>query len=250
MLGACKRVFSQCLVIARSSNMCHPSSYSPRLPGACCLELSGGSLWRSYGERVLAGLLKTWENICCFSWTTLPWFWVLRRVVVACQTSTILVAKFCVISLATFIIPLCTGFRQKIIRPTSHLAPSVAARAMYSDVDQCRPSATGSALDAELLAVLSAEAAQVASEETQTRMQSASRSCIAVTDQNRGRMEAGSQATRRKRSTPLRRVWLVSIPSSASGPSSSRTESSQPRSNVTRPRSTSSWPLRKCRWTS
>ena len=50
-LGACKRVFSQCLVIALSLKMCHPSYHSPSLPGACCLEVSGGSLWRSYGER-------------------------------------------------------------------------------------------------------------------------------------------------------------------------------------------------------
>ena len=116
-----------------------PSSYSPNLPGACCLEVSGGSLWRSYGERVnkafvmgcamLAGLQKAWENGCCFSWTTWPWFWVLRRVVVACQTSTTLVAKFVSSVSPRSSSPSADGLRQKIFRPMSHLAPSVTARA-------------------------------------------------------------------------------------------------------------------------
>ena len=209
----------------------------------------------SWGCAMLVGLLEAWENGCCSSWTTWPWFWVLRRVVVTCQTSTTLVAKFVSSLSPRSSSPSADGLRQKIIRPMSHLAPSVTRPSMHSDVDQCRPSATGSAPDAELLALLSADAARVASEETQTRGQSASRSCAGVINQNRGRMEAVSQATRRKRagtssSTPLLGESGLSASSSASRPSSSRTESPQPRSNVTRPRSTSSWHLQKCRWTS
>ena len=104
-----------------------------------------------------------------------------------------------VISLATFIIPIRRWIASED-NPADE--PSRSKRyspSMHSDADQCRPSATRSAPDAELLAVLSAEAARVASEETQTRKQSASRSCAGVTNQNRGRMEAGSQTTRRKR---------------------------------------------------
>ena len=59
------------------------------LPGASCLEVSGGNLWRSYGERVKptswdcamrVGLLNAWENGCYSRWTTWRWFWVLQRV--------------------------------------------------------------------------------------------------------------------------------------------------------------------------
>ena len=223
-LGACKRVFSQCPLIALCSKMCHPSYYSPSRSteslGKRWLFLLGGValvLGASKGRGCMPNLNHTCREIC-------------------------------VISLATFIIPICRWIASKD-NPAAEPSRSKRYRpSMHFHVDQCRPSATGSAPDAELLAVLSAEAARVASEETQTRKQTASRSCAGVTNQNRGRMEAGSQATRRKRactssSTPF------SIPSSASRPSSSRTESPQLRSNATRPRSTSSWPLQKCRWT-
>ena len=126
--------------------------------------------------------------------------------------------------------------RSKRYRPSTH-----------SGVDQCRPSATRSASDAEL-AVLSAEAARVASEETQARKQSASRSCGCVTNQNRGSRfasDAKKEGVHELEHTFQWRVWPVSIPSSTSRPSSSRTESPQLRSNATRPRSTSSWPLQK-----
>ena len=116
------------------------------------------------------------------------WCWVLQIVAVAHQTSTTLVAKS-VISLATCAIPICRWiasedhpvdepFRSERDRPNTHL-----------DVDQCGPSATGSAPDSELLAVLSAEAARVASEEAETRKRSRVRSCAGVADQSRGEME-------------------------------------------------------------
>ena len=120
------------------SKMCHPSYCSPSLLGACCLEVSGGNLWRSYGERVnptprgratRVGLLKAWENGCCSCWTTWPWFWVLQRVAVARQTATTLVAKFVSSLLPRSPSLSADGLRQKIVRPTSHLVQSVSDRA-------------------------------------------------------------------------------------------------------------------------
>ena len=164
--------------------------------------------------------------------------------------------EICVISLDTFIIPICRWIASEA-NPADDPSRSKRYRpSMNSDVDQCRPSATGSAPDAELLAVLSAEATRVASEETQTRKQSANRSCAGVTnhksrkDGSRFAGDAKKKNGHELEHTSPRRVWLVSIPSSASRPSSSRTESPRLRSNVTRPRSTSSWPLQKCCWTS
>ena len=46
--GSMQESFQSMPLIALSSKMCHPSYYRPSLPGACCLEVSGGSLWRSY----------------------------------------------------------------------------------------------------------------------------------------------------------------------------------------------------------
>ena len=39
-----KRVFSQCLLIALPSKMCHPPNFSPSLPGTSCVKVSGGTI--------------------------------------------------------------------------------------------------------------------------------------------------------------------------------------------------------------
>ena len=49
LLVTCRRVFSQCLMIALSSKMYHPPYYSPSPSGPSCLEASGGNYWRSCG---------------------------------------------------------------------------------------------------------------------------------------------------------------------------------------------------------
>ena len=83
----------------------------------------------SWGCAMLVGPLKAWENGCCSCWTTWPWFWVLRRVAVARQTSTPLVAKFVSSLSPRSSSPFADGLRQKRIWPMSHLAPSFTARA-------------------------------------------------------------------------------------------------------------------------
>ena len=104
-METCKIVLTQCLMIALSSKMCHPSYYSPSLLGACFLEVSGGSLWRSYGVRVkpmswwLRHACRSTENLekrllgYCSSWTTWPRSWVLQRAAVVPRVSTTLVAR-------------------------------------------------------------------------------------------------------------------------------------------------------------
>ena len=153
----------------------------------------------SWGCAMHVGLLNAWESGCCSCWTTWPWFWVLRRVPHLLRNLCITTCRW----IASEDNPADEPSRSKRCRPS-----------MHSDVDQCGPSATGSAPDAELLAVLSAEVARVAR----------SRFCAGVDNQDRGRMETGSQATRRKRActsssalysgnsglpaSPLRRVVL------------------------------------------
>ena len=107
--------------------------------------------------------------------------------------------EICVISLATFTIPVCRWIASED-NPADEPSRSKRYRVnMHHDVDQCGPSATGSAPDSELLADLSAEAARVASEEAQTRKHSRVHSCAGVADQSRGWMETGPKSTRRKR---------------------------------------------------
>ena len=106
--------------------------------------------------------------------------------------------NICVTFLATSTIPVC-----RWIASEDNLAdePSCSKRYrpnMHFDVDQCVSSATESAPDSELFAVLSAEAARVASAETQTRQVSRVRSCVSLADQSRGRMETGRKTTRGK----------------------------------------------------
>ena len=209
----------------------------------------------SWSSAMLVGLLKTGEKGCCSSWTTwrsgcLEGSWWHAK------PQPHLSRNLCHLSLATFIIPICRWIASKNDPADESSRIKRHRPSMYSDVDQSRPSATGSAPDAELLAVLSAEATRVASEETQARKQTASRSCAGVSNQ-KSRKDGSMFASDAKKEvgkeldhTSPRRVWPVSIPSSASRPSSSRTESSQLRSNATRQRSTNPWPLQKCRWTS
>ena len=58
---------------------------------------------------------------------------------------------------------------------------------MHSDVDQCGTAASVATADSELLTVLSAEAARVAGEETQTRKPAQERSYADAADLNEGR---------------------------------------------------------------
>ena len=100
------------------------------------------------------------------------------------------------------------GLRQKITPDEPSRSKRYRPNIHY-DVDQCGPVATGSAPDSELLIVLAAEAARVASGEAQTRK----RSRVLLST----KVEEGWKKTRRRREYELeptlqRRVWLASTP--------------------------------------
>ena len=134
---ACRRVFSQCLLIALSSKMYHPPYYSPSLPGASCLEVSGGNHWISCGERAKlmswdcvmhVGPLKARGNGCCSCWTTWPWYWALQSAAVAPQISTTRVAKSVSSLLQRSPSLSADGLLQKVTWPTTHLVQSVTGQ--------------------------------------------------------------------------------------------------------------------------
>ena len=84
---------------------------------------------------------------------------------------------------------------------------------MHGDVGQCGTFAPWAAADSELFAVVSQEAARVASEEATTLKQSKNRSSTSLTCQGRGRMGSCSSSTcasgkSGKPALPLRRVVL------------------------------------------
>ena len=117
--------------------MYRPPYFSQSLPGASCLEVSGGNHWRSCGERaklmswgfgMRVGLLQAWRNGFCSCWTTWPWYWVFQRAVVAPQTSTTRVAKSVSSLLPRSPSLSAEGLRQKITRPTSHLVRSATVQ--------------------------------------------------------------------------------------------------------------------------
>ena len=89
------------------------------------------------------------------------------RVGVAHQTSTTLVAKFVSSPLPRSPSLSADGLRQRIMPPTSHLVQNVGDRACIPMLTNGGRLQRGSAPDSELLAVLSAEAARAAGEETQ-----------------------------------------------------------------------------------
>ena len=225
LLGAGKRVFSQCPVIALSSKMCHPSHYSPSLLGACCLEVSGGSLWRSHGERVKpmswgctmhVGLLKSLGKRLLFLLDNMALVLGPSKGRGSKPNLNHSCREICVNS-PRLPSPSADGLRQKIIPLISNLTPSVTTRS-------CTPIVTNVGRLQRGQTRICLPSSQP-SKETQTRKRSASRSCAGVTNQNRGRMEAGSQATRRKSActssstpfsgesglsaSPLRRVVLL-----------------------------------------
>ena len=186
--------FSQYPLIALSSKTCQPSYCSPSLLGACCLEVSGGKpcriLWRE-GKAHVLGSRHACRSAECPGKRLLFLLDNMALVLGASKgrgrspnlnhTS----REICVISLATFTIPVCRWIASED-NPADEASRSKRCRpSMHSDVDQCGPSATGSAPDSELLAVLSAEAARVASEEAQARKRSRGRFCAGVADQNR-----------------------------------------------------------------
>ena len=97
--------------------------------------------------------------------------------------------EICVISLATFTVPVCRWI-------ASEGNPAISFKALPAKhALRCGPAATGSAPDSELLAVLAAEAARVACKEAQTRKRSRVRSCAGA-DQSWGRMGKGPITTR------------------------------------------------------
>ena len=178
-METCKIVLTQCLMIALSSKMCHPSYYSPSLLGACFLEVSGGSLWRSYGVRVkpmswwLRHACRSTENLekrllgYCSSWTTWPRSWVLQRAAVVPRVSTTLVARSVSSLLPRSPSLSADGWRLRLIDE-----PSRSKRyrpRTHSDVEKCGTSATGLTPDSEMCTVLSTEATRVAGEEAQSR---------------------------------------------------------------------------------
>ena len=220
------------------------------------LEVSGGSPRRSYGLELRpggcamhVGLLKALENGCCSCWTTVAWFWVLRRVVVKhAKPQTTLVAKFVSSLSPRSSSPSADGLRQKIIRPMSHLAPSVTARACTPMLTNVGRLQRGQPLTRGCLP--SSQPKPVKKRKLESNRQ------VAPALVSPTRIEEGWKQVRRRReergrararahtfsgesvlsASPLRRVVLP------------RAEPSH-RSHV-QPRSTSSWPLQKCRWTS
>ena len=134
---ACKRVFSQRLLIGMPSKMCRQPSHSPSLPSASCLDVSRRNQWKSCGERakpvswscvMLVGPLKAWENGFCSCWKTWPWSWVLQKAAALRQTATTLDARFVSSPLPSSPSLSANGLRQKITQPTNHLFQSVTAR--------------------------------------------------------------------------------------------------------------------------
>ena len=102
--------------------------------------------------------------------------------------------EICVISLAMLTIPVCRWIASED-KPADEPSCSTGYRpSMHFDVHN-----VSRLQRRELFAVLSAEAARVASEETQTRKLSRVRSCAGVADRSRGRMDTGPKTTRGKR---------------------------------------------------
>ena len=195
----------------------------PKSACASCLEVCGGNHWKSCGERVcvmLVGLLKAWGNGYCSCWTT----WSLVLGASKCRGGTPILnhtgREICVISLATFTIPVC-----RWIPSDDNLAdePSRSKRyrpITYSDIDQRGMTAKESTPGSELFAVLSAGAARVAGEEAQSRKLSRVRSCAGVAGLSRGRPEPCPTTTTNSGPRCSGESGL-SAPSSASRPSSS-----------------------------
>ena len=205
----CGKVFTQCLMIALSSKMCHRPSCSPSLPGASCLEVSGGNHWKSCGERaklmswdcvMLVRPLSVWRNGYCSCWTTWPWYWVLKGPRQYSKPQPHLSRGLCHLSCHVHHPLSAGGSRLKVSRPTSHLVQSVTVQEPHSDVDQCGTAASESIPDSELLTVLSAEAARVAREEARSQKLSQDCSYAGAGDLNKGRTHSYPKTTRRRRS--------------------------------------------------
>ena len=201
-LVTCRRIFRQCLMIELSSKMYHRPSYSPSLLGASCSEVSGGNRWKSCGERakltawdcvMLVGLLKSWGNGCLFLLDNMALVLGASKGRGSAPNLNHTCREICVISLATFTILVCRWIASED-NPADEPSRSKRYRpSMHSDIDQCGTTTAGSSPDSELFAVLSAEAARVAGEETQSRKLSRVRSCAGT--------EACPRTTRGKRSS-------------------------------------------------
>ena len=117
--------------------------------------------------------------------------------------------EICVISLATFTIPVCRWIASETHPADEHLVQSVTVQECILMLINVGTSATGLTSDSELFTVLSAEAARVAGEEAQSRKLARVRSCTGVADTSQGRTDTYPKTTRRRRTCtapPLRRV--------------------------------------------
>ena len=93
--------------------------------------------------------------------------------------------EVCVISLVSFTFPICRWIASED-NAADEPFPSNRHRAhVQDDVDQCGTSTPRAAVDTELLSVLSAEDARMASEEAPPRKHSGTHSCTGFADQIR-----------------------------------------------------------------
>ena len=177
-----------------SCEMCRHPYYNPSLPGAYCLEVSGGNQWISCGKRtllwswdgvMLVGLLKPGETVPVLAGQHTIGLGCFKRAAVVPRVST--TSEVCVISLATFTIPVCRWIASETNPADDQSRPMRYRPRMHSDVDQYETSTTGLTPDSELFTVLPAEAARVAGEDVQPRKPSGVRSstCVASTGQGR-----------------------------------------------------------------
>ena len=128
----------QCLMIPLSSKMCHRPSYSPSLPGASSLEVSGRKpleiLWGE-GKACVMGLRHACRSTECLGKRSL---FLLENMALVLGASkgrgsspnlNHTCREDCVISLATFTIPVCRWIASEgNSASTSHLVQSVTVQ--------------------------------------------------------------------------------------------------------------------------
>ena len=208
LVGDMREMFMQCLMIALSWKMCHRPYYSPSLPGASCLEVSGGNHRKSCGERakLVMGLRYACRSTECLENRLLFLLDNMALVLGASQgrgsapNLNHTCREVCVISLATFAIPVCRWIASESNAADESSRSKRYRPRMHSVVDQCGTAASASTADPVLLTVLSAEAARVAGEEAQTRKPSRERSYAFAADLNKGRTDTYPKTARKRRS--------------------------------------------------
>ena len=179
--------------------MCDPSYYSESMPGASCLEVYGGSLRRSHGNRATPKAAMEFRHACRSTESQGKRFqFLLDNMALVlgaskCRGSTPNLnhtsREIYIISLATFTVLSVDGLHQKITQQTSHLVQSVTDRA-------CIPMLTiaGFLQRSQLLTRSSLSSSQPKPHELPVRKRklgNGSRSCAGVADQSRRRVETG-----------------------------------------------------------